>query len=681
MALKTEQIIEAAAGHKNIVELLGAKTLDSIGADAVQGYTDDKLSRHEWETRNADAMRLALQVVSKKTTPWENASNVKFPLLTIGAIQFAARAYPSLVNGTAPVKCRALGSDPTGEKLQRAERIGRHMSYQLLEEDEDWEAETDRALMTLPIIGNTYKKSYFDPEKDHNVSEHVLVHNLVVDYYTKSLDTCRRITHVMEKHISDIKTSQRMELYADVDLANSGQIAEPDDLQRAKDDSQGVTPPERSESGYRVILEQHTWLDLDDDGIEEPYILVVDKDTRKVLRITSRIRSAVYTPDEKVAKFFADSMFTKYGFIPSPDGGFMDLGFGSLLGPLNESVNTLINQLIDSGTLNNLQSGFLGRGIRVKGGATKFKPGEWKTLLSTGDDIRKGLLPLPTKEPSNVLFSLLGMLVSYGERMSSATDMMVGESPGQNQAATTTMAVVEQGMKVYTGIFKRLFRCMKGEYQKLYLLNRKYLNPQQYFQLMGSEGAEEVYAEDYSGDEKAIVPAADPNIVSDAQRIKQAEALAARAAQVPGYNTEAVERRLIEAYQIPGGELLYDPKANPPQQNPQLEIEKQKLQIEAAKIQAKAKEDARRFELDILESEAKTAKLRTAALLDIARADNLDEESKLKSIALIAKEISDDDERRVRRLEAEHKDEGSDEASEKQTGADEGATGDGGSNG
>ena len=478
MTISTNDIIRASNERLNLATKLGKAKLDKLGADAVYGFGIDKQSRTQWEKQNADSMKLALQVTGIKNTPWEGASNIKFPLLTIGAIQFSARAYPSLISGYAPVKCRALGADPDGKKTERAARVSKHMSYQVLEEDEDWEAETDRSLMTVAIVGNTYKKSYFDPAKGRNVAEHVLAQDLIVGYYTKSLETCRRITHILNKHTSDIKTLQRKKIYRDVELPDAPIAEERDEMEQARDESQGVTPPSANEGkDYRILLEQHVWLDLDGDGVEEPYIMVVDKSSQVVLRLTPRIRNIEYASDKKIEQFKALNFFTKYGFIPSPDGGFMDLGLGALLSPLNESVNTIINQLVDSGTLNNLQSGFLGRGIRMKGGVTTFKPGEWKQLLSSGQDLRNGIIPLPTKEPSQVLFALLGTLVNYAERLSSTTDMMVGESPGQNQAATTTMAVVEQGMKVYTGIFKRLFRCMKEEFQKQYLLNREYLNP------------------------------------------------------------------------------------------------------------------------------------------------------------------------------------------------------------
>lgn len=651
--LNYPRILEAGDKAENLAVLLTKDQLDAIGHDLVEKYARAKTSRKRWEERTAQSMNLALQVVEKKTFPWENASNIKFPLVTIAAVQFSSRAYPALIESTEPVKCRVFGEDATGERANRARRIAKHLSWQVLEEDEDWEDGMDRLLVTLPIVGCDFKKTYFDALKGHNVSEHVLASDLVVDYYTKSLDTCRFIAHRLIKHNNDLEEKMRSGAYRRLKL-ESHNPEENDEAINARREAQGTTEPELTGEQHS-ILEIHCWLDLDKDKYEEPYIVTIHKDSRQVLRISPRIEDTQFAPDGTVVRIKPKTYFTKYELIPSPDGGFYGLGMGALLGPLNESVNTIINQLVDAGTLHNLQGGFIGKGVRIKGGKQAFRPGEWRTVLSTGDDLRKNLVPLPTREPSSVLFSLLGLLVQYGERMSATTDAMMGENPGQNQAATTTMAVIEQGMKVYTGIFKRIYRSMTEEYRKLFRLNREFLDPMVYFRQIHEAKDNTVLRSDYQEvTDKAIAPSADPNVVSDAQRLIQAEALANRALQVPGYNKYEVEKRYLKALRVPGIDIVYPnpegPNAIKPDSDPKIVLETAKLELEKEKLHLQRTVEILKHHVAAAEAEAKVAKLQTAAVLDMAKAEDLDNAGNIDDISAkieaikAAAEIEEEDE-------------------------------------
>jgi len=592
----------------NIAELqaldnieLKQKDLDEIGTKVIDGFKIDKQSRAEWETRNANAMKLALQVMEDKTFPWEGASNIKFPMVTISAIGFSARAYPGLISSTEPVKCRVNGFDETGEKAKRAARVSKHMSYQILEEDEDWEPETDNLLITVPIVGTSFKKTYYDPLNKKNRSIHVSAENLVVGYFTKGLESTRRISHIIPLYANEIKEREMAGLFNKIEYSTP--IARHDDITDARDEQQGVMESENDLDAPHIFIEQHRWLDLDGDGYEEPYIVTVHLDTSKVVRIVNRFDKVQRDADDNLLRITAKQHFTKFGFIPSPDGGFYDLGFGCLLGPLNESTNTLINQLVDAGTMSNLGGGFLGRGVRLKGGKQRFEPGEWKRVDSYGDDLRKGLVPLPIREPSNVLFSLLGLLIDYGQRLGSSTDMMTGVNPGQNQAATTTQAVVEQGMKVFNGIFKRLHRSLKCEFRKLYALNRIHLDPTAYFDMIDSGEQSEIFQADYYGDPNDITPSSDPNIASEAQKLAKADAVSQSAMANPGaYNMYEVEKRKLEALGVEGIELILPdpqgPNAIPPMPNPQIEMDQMKIQIEQAKEASKSQMEQSRIELE-----------------------------------------------------------------------------------
>ena len=508
--------IETLLASSNIAELLEEKDLEGIGQEVCDGYELDKRSRDGWEQKIEDWTRLALQVAETKTSPWVGAANVKYPLITNAALQFSARAYPALLTGPNVVRGRVIGFDEDGSKLDKAVRIGKHMSYQLMEEMEDWEEQMDKLLFSLPIVGCMFKKTYFDSVKNLNVSEIVYPKELVVNYYATSLEDAERITHVLKFTENDLRERVASEIFLDQVLDKP--VTQTNSV---SNQATGVTQPPNDKTVPYEILEQCCYLDLDEDGYKEPYIVTVDSMTRKVLRIVARFSEEAIDYNKKViVRIKPDHYYTKYSFIPSPDGGFYDIGFGILLGPINDTVNTLINQLLDSGTLNNMQSGFISKGIRIKGGNKPFTKGEWKYVNSPGDDLRKGIVPLPTKEPSQVLFSLLGMMVDAGEKLSSSTDMMSGQIPGQNTKATVAMAAIDQGMKVFKSIYKRIHRSLSKEFKKLYYLNSLFLEDEQYFAVLdvGQEEAKKILRSDYS-DKTDVVPASDPNVATEEQKM------------------------------------------------------------------------------------------------------------------------------------------------------------------
>jgi chaperonin GroES len=592
MNLKDKLSINDLANAANIATLLGEDDLKTIGMQVVRDFDTDLMSRSSWEKRTEASLKLALQVAETKTFPWPNASNVKFPLITIAALQYHARSYPVLVDSNLPVKCRVVGDDKDGLRAMRATRVEQHMSYQILEEDEDWESEMDKVLITQPIVGCAFKKSYFDPILKHNVSENVLAKDLVVNYWTKSLETANRVTHVLQMSKNEIYERVARKLWIDVSegrpqqnpatLLSSG-------LQATQDKAQGMTPPDYNDSSTPVeILEQHCHIDFDDDGYAEPYIVYVRRDNKKVARIVARYtrQDIEFDEDDVVLSIKADQYFTKFPFIPSPDGGFYDLGFGVLLGPLNESINTILNQLVDAGTMANTAGGFLSRGIKLRGGNYSFNPMEWKHVDTTGDDLRKGIVPLPVREPSQVLFTLLNLLINYGERIGGAVDILTGQNPGQNTPAETTRTMAEQGMKIFNGIFKRTHRSLKQEFRKLYRLNQIFVTENtQYVSNAQSQGM--ILAKDYDGPVTDVMPTADPSITSDSQRMQQAMGLASREAAMPGlYNKYEVEQLILKAMKISNIEkILPDPKgpnAIPPMPNPKLQIEEMRMKSKQA---------------------------------------------------------------------------------------------------
>lgn len=623
MNLKDKLSIDDLAYATNIATFLGEEDLKTIGMHVVRDFDADLMSRSSWEKRTEASLKLALQVADNKNFPWPNASNVKFPLITIAALQYHARSYPVLIDSNLPVKCRVVGDDKDGLRAMRSTRVEQHMSYQILEEDEDWESEMDKVLITQPIVGCAFKKTYFDPILKHNISENVLAKDFVVNYWTKSLETANRVTHVLQMSKNEIYERVARGLWLDVSEGRpqqSSSSAMGNGLQIAQDKAQGISPPESSDSSTPVeILEQHCHIDFDGDGYAEPYIVYVRKDNKKVARIVARYtkQDIEFNKNDVVLSIKADQYFTKFPFIPSPDGGFYDLGFGVLLGPLNESINTILNQLVDAGTMANTAGGFLSRGIKLRGGNYTFNPMEWKHVDTTGDDLRKGIVPLPVREPSQVLFTLLNLLINYGERIGGAVDILTGQNPGQNTPAETTRTMAEQGMKIFNGIFKRTHRSLKQEFRKLYRLNQIFVtDTTEYVSNAQSKGI--ILSSDYEGPVTDVMPTADPSITSDSQRMQQAMGLAAREAAMPGlYNKYEVEQLILKAMKISNIEkILPDPKgpnAIPPMPNPKLQIAEMNMKSKQAESELAMKMGLLKLMSEAELNQAKIKKLEAEA--------------------------------------------------------------------
>ena len=507
--------IQELVQQTNIAENLDEDRLTEIGHSVVEGYNDDKQSRWQWEKKAKEYYDLALQVAKEKSFPWPKASNIKFPLISIAAMQFGARAYPTLVpsNGKI-VQMRIFGADPDRQKAQRAARVAAHMNYQLTVKMEDWEEDYDKLLTMLPIIGTAFKKTYYDASMRTNKSCLVLPQNLVVNYWTKTLEEAFRVSEVLYLTKNQVKERQLKKIYLEADLGEPTVEIDPDTQKRDMNVSKAdeATP-------YKII-EQHTFLDLDDDGYMEPYIVTVDYHSTKVLRIVPRFKQENIETDAEgtVTYIKPDVYYTKFPFIPNPDGSFYDLGFGHLLGPINEAVNTIINQLVDSGTLRNLQAGFIGKGVQIRKGEQRFQPGEWKQVNIIGDDMRKQIVPLPSNEPSKVLFELLGLLIQSGKELASIAEIFVGKMPGQNTPAYTTKETVEQGMKLFTAIYKRVYRAQSKELKKLYELNRYYLDSEEYVSVLD----EPIQQSDYQAPPDDLMPAADPSASSNTEKLANA---------------------------------------------------------------------------------------------------------------------------------------------------------------
>ena len=381
-------------GMNNIAEEVDADKLKRIGMDVIDQMEEDYDSCSNWRDTHEDAMKLAKQVREEKTWPWTGAASIKYPLIGQAAMNFNARAYPEIVQGDRVAKARVIGDDQDQAKQDRSDRISEHMSYQLLEEIPNWDSDTDKLTMILPIVGTMFREVTWDEIELVPEINLLMPDELIVNYHAKSLklEHCRRISKKVTLFKNDIKERERAGLWIEVDYKEN-----------MSDGNDSAEPIEKDEQEF---VQQIRYIDLDDDGYEEPYIVTVHEASKRVVRIIANYdeRTVKFNPETgEITKIKPYRIYTDYHFIPSFDGSFFSTGFGSYLYAINQTIDTLLNQLVDAGTLSNLQSGFISKGARIRGGSKPMQPGEWRPAEAKGMDLKNAIVPLPAKEPSATL--------------------------------------------------------------------------------------------------------------------------------------------------------------------------------------------------------------------------------------------------------------------------------------
>ncbi len=617
--------LTSVIGNANVADEIDESVLGTIGMEVVKNYDLDVASRADWERKTEAAMNLAKQVREPKTLPsGDPCSNVKFPILTDAAIQFAARAYPELIKGTDVAKCQVTGRDTDNVKQDRADRIGIHMSWQLLKQMPEWSIDMDQALHTHPIIGGFCKKTYYSESLGRNVSELISLNDYVVNQ-NADRHNLRRESHRYWYYQNDLLEKMRSGLWLEYDLGEG-----------SKKEDQGDT-----DIGHEII-EQHCFYDLDDDGYKEPWIITVHKVSTKVLRIVARFeeKDIKYNKKKEIVRIEPEKYFTVYRFFPDPAGGFYPLGLGQLLEPLNEAINTLLNQLIDAGTLANRAGGFIARGVNLKGGRHEVSPFKWQFVeVASGANLRDAIFPIPVREPSAVLFSLLGLLIDATRTLANTRDVLSGNaaSLGKDASPTVVMAMIEQGLKVYTGIYKRFYDSLTEELRKLYRLNAIYLQPEESFVVSGEPY--QVGQEDYREGDLEVLPVADPNMATDMQRQMRAQVLLKMSGR-PGMNEVGLTRIAVKS--LNSGEedkvLLSDgvlkgeePPPYKPMPNPavmmaqakmaDVEIKAKKQTADLEEAAAKFRLDADRHQMELIALRAKIENLAADTMLKLATAE------------------------------------------------------------
>ena len=559
--------IEGTPNHfDNLAELLPEDITDPIGSELVENYMDYKASRKDWEQSYTNGLDLLGFKYDNRTEPFQGASGATHPVLAEAVTQFQAGAYKELLPAEGPVRTQIVGN-PDQQKVAQAQRVKDYMNYELMEKMEEYEPEFDQMLFHLPLAGSTFKKVYYDDLLGRAVSKFVPADDLVVPYSATSLEDAESIIQTIKISENDLRKQQVNGFYSDIELQKP-QSTMKDDVEAKEHDLEGTKKTGKQEMIY-TLLECHVNLDLegfeDKDaemnptGIKLPYIVTVDETSRKVLSIRRN-----YEPtDPKRNKI---QYFVHFKFLPGL--GFYGFGLIHMIGGLSRTATAALRQLLDAGTLSNLPAGFKQRGIRVRDEAAPLQPGEFRDVDAPGGNLRDAFMTLPYKEPSQTLLALMGVVVQAGQRFAAIADMQVGE--GNQQAAVgTTVALLERGSRVMSAIHKRLYAGMKQEFKLLAKVFKTYLPPVYPFDVVG--GRREIKQMDFD-DRVDILPVADPNIFSMAQRISMAQTELQLATSNPQiHNLYAAYRKMYEALNVKNIDQILPPPAPMAPMDPSLE--------------------------------------------------------------------------------------------------------------
>lgn len=565
---KTLVLEKIASEGMDLAQILPEEQLGRIAAQCLEAYERDKGERSEWLADHQAALDLVSGRRGVKEFPWPNASNAIYPLIATAALQFGARAYPAIVKGRDVVKPKITGDDPEGVKRERGDRIAAHMNWQLLEDMPEWELDTDKLVHMLPVHGCMFRQVVWDRTYTRPKTSLLSASRLVVTQSCRDLETVPIFCVEFELYPHEIEERMRDGRYREVDIQFSGE----------------------HKQAQQDLLECHCRYDLDEDGYDEPWIVIVHKEAQQVLSLKAGFwpRGVERGADRRVRKVRRHVEFIKYGFIPDLEGKFLDVGFGKLLREHSLIINTILNQLMDAATDQNAGGGFIAQGAKLRGGVMEWAPGEWKLINATGGALKDSIVPRPTSQPSPVLFNLLGLMIESGKELASIRDAITGETK-PNQPATTTLAIIEQGLQVFSSIYKRIYRSLGEELKLIFKLNGAYLPPQAYFMVLDSQKA--VSQQDYASGDADVSPVADPSATTSAQRLAKAEFLGGFVGN-PAVDQREIMRRMMEAAEIENVDALL-PEPDPQAMAMQAEAMTAEVDVKKGDAAKKAAETAK----------------------------------------------------------------------------------------
>jgi hypothetical protein len=540
----------------NLADILPEDVLEPIGNEMVDNYMDYKTSRKDWEQSYIQGLDLLGFKYENRTEPFQGASGATHPVLAEAVTQFQAQAYKELLPAEGPVRTAVIGVD-SPQISEQSQRVKDYMNYLLMDQMQEYEPEFDQMLFHLPLAGSTFKKVYYDQLLGRAVSKFIPAEDLIVPYTATSLEEAESIIHSLKISENDLRKQQVNGFYSDVELGPPG-VDNNDELTKKEREISGTKKTGRQESVYNV-LECHVNLDLEGfedmdgegepTGIKLPYIVTVEEASRQILSIKRN-----YAPDD--VKKNKIQYFVQFKFLPGL--GFYGFGLIHMIGGLSRTATSALRQLLDAGTLSNLPAGFKQRGVRVRDEASPIQPGEFKDVDAPGGSLRDAFFPLPYKEPSQTLLQLMGIVVGAGQRFAAIADMQVGDG-NQGAAVGTTIALLERGSRVMSAIHKRLYAAMKKEFRLLGTIVAQYLPPEYPYDVVG--GARTIKQLDFDN-RVDIIPIADPNIFSQAQRITLAQTELQLAQSNPQiHNLYNAYRKMYEAIGVKDINKILPPPA------------------------------------------------------------------------------------------------------------------------
>ena len=525
----------------NLAEFMGEDELSLIASELTDAFEDDISSRKDWIQTYVDGLDLLGMKLEERTEPWAGACGVTHPLLSEALVKFQSETIMETFPAAGPVKTKIIGKD-TQEKKEAAERVQEDMNYRLTEEMPEFRPEHERMLWGLGLAGNAFKKVYFDPSFDRQMSIFVPAEDIVVPYGASSLKTAERVTHVMRKTENELRKLQVDGFYRDIELGEPTNTL--DEVEKKIAEKLGFRAS--VDSRYR-LLEMHVDYDLpgyedkdkkgEETGIALPYVITIDKASQKVLAIRRN-----WEPDDKRKQ--KRNHFVHYGYIPG--FGFYCFGLIHLIGAFAKSGTSILRQLVDAGTLSNLPGGLKSRGLRIKGDDTPISPGEFRDVDVPSGSIRDNILPLPYKEPSQVLASLMNQIIDEGRRFASAADLQVSDMSA-NSPVGTTLAILERTLKVMSAVQARIHYALHEELRLLKAIIRDY-TPEEY-SYEPSQGTRRAKQSDY--DQVDVIPVSDPNAATMSQKVVQYQAALQLAQGAPQlYDLPLLHRQMLDVLGI-----------------------------------------------------------------------------------------------------------------------------------
>ncbi len=548
---------------ENLADSLDERELNTIATELVSSFEDDLDSRNDWFQTYTEGLDLLGINSTSRSQPFVGASGVHHPILAEAVTQFQAQAYKELLPAGGPVDTEVLGMADNA-KMEKANRVKNFMNYQITYKMEEYDPEMDQLLFYLPLSGSAFKKVYYDPAVGRAVARFVKAEDLVVPYYAVDLLTSPRITHVIHMNENELRKLQLSGFYKDMDMSAPGSSIDNTEVDDKIDELQGLTRTVNDEE--YTLLEMHVDLDLEgyqdtdengeETGLALPYIVTICKDNNKILAIRENYQEK--DPMKKKIEYF-----THYKFLPGL--GFYGFGLIHMMGGLTKSVTAILRQLIDAGTLSNLPAGFKSRGLNIQRHDDPLQPGEWRDVDAPGGRLQDSFLPLPYKEPSGTLATLLGALVDSGKRFAATVENPTGD--GNSEAPVgTTVALMEKGQRVMSAIHKRLHYAQRCEFKILKRVFGEFLPPEYPYQVQGA--SESVFKQDFDNSVD-VIPVSDPNIFSMTQRITLAQAQLQMAQAAPDlHDLRESYRKMYIALNIKDIDALLPPEEEVPARDP-----------------------------------------------------------------------------------------------------------------